>query len=220
MWSLRVLSNQAAASESPGLACSPRQIWPPSAGLSSTMATWRPLRAAHVAAAMPAGPPPTTRTSKISLPVSIPAPLNIEDRREKIEDRGLRIDPSIFDLLSSTLFRANDHAFAARDLTAPAVCHSVDGHAAFKTNSHPAKRAARLAGDRPAERCGSRNQNGGRNGTALRHLHTGAVNEQGDDFRHAQAPSGALPEEKAQPELPVAAQATDPPAAAPKRARL
>src|SRR6266404_1868763 len=44
--------------------CWPRQIWPPSHGVSSTSATRRPLSAAVQAAASPAGPAPMTTTSK------------------------------------------------------------------------------------------------------------------------------------------------------------
>src|SRR5258708_4886816 len=43
---------------------SPRQICPPRAGLSSTMPTRNPHLAADTAAAIPAGPPPVTSTSK------------------------------------------------------------------------------------------------------------------------------------------------------------
>ncbi len=45
---------------------SPRQIWPPRAKFSSTMPVCAPASAARTAAAMPAGPPPTTRTSNRS----------------------------------------------------------------------------------------------------------------------------------------------------------
>src|SRR6266496_4304882 len=56
------LCSQADAFES-DLACSPRQICPPSAKLSSTTPTRAPHSEAEIAAAIPAGPPPTTRTS-------------------------------------------------------------------------------------------------------------------------------------------------------------
>src|SRR5262249_20575612 len=46
---------------------SPRQICPPSAGLSSTTSTDAPLSTAQIAAAMPAGPPPTTTISQVCL---------------------------------------------------------------------------------------------------------------------------------------------------------
>src|SRR5215213_5461998 len=45
---------------------SPRQICPPGAGLSSTIATRLPDSAARRAAARPAGPAPTTTTSKLA----------------------------------------------------------------------------------------------------------------------------------------------------------
>src|SRR5207245_249753 len=54
---------QADASES-DLGCSPRQICPPNVKLSSTTPTRAPYSEAETAAAIPAGPPPTTSTSK------------------------------------------------------------------------------------------------------------------------------------------------------------
>src|ERR1041384_1630683 len=63
---LRILSNHDCASRDAGFACSPRQICPPAAGLSSTTATRAPFCAARKAAAIPAGPAPTTSTSQTS----------------------------------------------------------------------------------------------------------------------------------------------------------
>src|SRR6185369_4687194 len=57
----RILSNHTCASGGP-----PRQICPPAAGLSSTTTTFAPLCAARHAAAIPAGPAPTTSTSQLS----------------------------------------------------------------------------------------------------------------------------------------------------------
>src|SRR5689334_4626511 len=59
------------ASLSDGFASSPRQICPPKAGLSSTSSTLAPLSAALVAAARPAGPPPTTTMSQLCLFIGI-----------------------------------------------------------------------------------------------------------------------------------------------------
>src|SRR5262245_26307770 len=50
----------------PGFADAPRQICPPRSGLSSMMPTRRRFSVAHAAAAIPAGPPPMTSTSKRS----------------------------------------------------------------------------------------------------------------------------------------------------------
>src|SRR5579884_2394284 len=55
------------ASRTDGFASSPRQICPPSPELSSMRSTLTPLSAALVAAAMPAGPPPTTTMSQLCL---------------------------------------------------------------------------------------------------------------------------------------------------------
>src|SRR5436190_390200 len=57
------LSNHRFATAEVGRICCPRQIWPPSQGVSSSRATREPLSAAVQAAARPAGPAPTTTTS-------------------------------------------------------------------------------------------------------------------------------------------------------------
>src|SRR5690348_16861842 len=56
----RTRSRQLAASLLAGFASAPRQICPPSPGLSSTSNTRAPALAADAAAAIPAGPAPTT----------------------------------------------------------------------------------------------------------------------------------------------------------------
>src|SRR4029077_11663105 len=65
-------------------ACSapPRQICPPANGLSSTTPTRAPDSAAAHAAAIPAGPPPTTSTSNFELsPSAITHPSELLFRR-------------------------------------------------------------------------------------------------------------------------------------------
>src|SRR6185437_1296872 len=59
------------AARSDGFASSPRQICPPSAGLSSTRRTLAPHSAALTAAAMPAGPPPITTMSQLCLFIDV-----------------------------------------------------------------------------------------------------------------------------------------------------
>ena len=99
-------------SRGPGRSC---QICPPSQGVSSTNAVRRPFSAAAQAAARPAGPAPTTTTSKRS--------------------RVSFIGPHL-------------HRFLAHGLAAPAMCLAVDGHPALHANSHPAQRSARFASNR------------------------------------------------------------------------
>src|SRR4051794_20621991 len=100
----------------------PRQIWPPGAGLSSTTATRLPCSAAAHAAARPAGPAPTTSTSKRgSAGASAP---------------GIGRDL---------------HAVADDGLARPAVGDAVDRHAALEADAHAAQRAPGLAGHGSAE---------------------------------------------------------------------
>src|SRR6185503_9944798 len=83
---------------------SPRQICPPSAGLSSAIATRLPDWAAETAAAMPAGPPPTTNTSNCGLELSIR--LDVHSRHAQNLTTPTVQDP--IDL--STTFKTNSHS--------------------------------------------------------------------------------------------------------------
>src|SRR5256885_10806201 len=118
------------AAEPLATAAPPRQICPPGCGLSSSRTTDLPDSAATVAAAIPAGPAPTTATSA-------------------------RIVCELF-------IGSNVHAGLNQNLTAFGMWNSVDDHAAFEADTHPAAWSSRLAADRSSrghasdERCGGR----------------------------------------------------------------
>src|ERR1035441_9943704 len=115
----------------PGVFSSPRQIWPPSAGLSSSSTTDAPLPAAAQAAAMPAGPAPAIRIEQCS----------------------------------SAGIGDNLHCRAANYLTGADMLVAINARAAFETDSHAAKRSARLARHRGPRRRETRDQKRRRGGS-------------------------------------------------------
>lgn len=115
---------QLAASD-PELADSPRQICPPRAGLSSTTPTRTPICTADVAAAIPAGPPPTINTSNCSLFLLISSYLHA------CHAQHLTTSAMQYSVYFRTAFKADSHsAQRAPRLTAhrrPAV-HASQHH--------------------------------------------------------------------------------------------
>lgn len=82
----------------------PRQIWPPSRGLLSSTPTRAPLSAAEQAAAIPAGPAPMTRTSKLRGSLFISA--NVHSRNTQ-NLTSARMAPMVH---GSATLEANAHA--------------------------------------------------------------------------------------------------------------
>src|SRR5690348_4921389 len=91
--------------------------------------TRAPDSAARVAAAIPAGPPPTTATSHVIVRVATTSPLMIAPLPRRLDD----------------------HPRRARQETRPLMRLAIHRHATLEADAHTADRRAGLTGHRSAE---------------------------------------------------------------------
>ena len=73
---------------------------------------------------------------------------------------------------------AHVHSIAAKNLATAAMSDSIDGDAAFKTNTHTAERSARLAGNRSPKVLLASNQDSGSHRGPGSYAHWDAVDQE------------------------------------------
>src|SRR5579884_3152171 len=120
------------ASRTDGFASSPRQICPPSPELSSMRSTLTPLSAALVAAAMPAGPPPTTTMSQLCLFIGADLHSRFAQRLTALYMRNAVHSDATLETDSHTTSRASllaRHRAPKRDMSSDedGCCHRASG---------------------------------------------------------------------------------------------